>query len=83
MAKLHQIAEQISKAAGHTATIGDQAIYVFFTADCSEQIAPTKARLTAAGYRVLKSRHRTFKGARLSVAIRNVGTAFQADWELV
>jgi len=56
---------------------------VLVTGDKPELIAVVESKLKAGGHSYEIQKGRKFKGAKFIVHMRNVGTAFNADWEFV
>ena len=79
--KIHEIKSQIEEVTGFTALIGDQSIEVLVTGDKPEMVPVVRRKLEAAGINFTQSRHRKFKGATFLIPLKNVGTAFYANWE--
>lgn len=81
--KLHEIKTQISSISGLPAFDGEGCIEVFVTGDTPEAVPVVRKKLEAAGVIFLQSKPRKFKGATFTIPIKNVGTAFHANWEYV
>jgi len=81
MAKLHEIKAQITEITGLPVMDEDAGISVLVLGDRPEMVPVIAARLAAAGIAFEKAKNRTFKGAKFTIALRNVGTAFATNWE--
>lgn len=81
--KLHEIKAKISEIAGLDAHDDNDCVCVTVTGDASEMVGVVRARLQDAGIAFSESKHRKFKGAFFSIPVRNVGSAFHANWEFV
>lgn len=81
MGRHHEMLSEIKAITGRTPMQDNDALVVAVLGDEPEMIPVIRRRLEAAGKNFIQSRHRTFKGAFFTVPIRNVGTAFAADWE--
>lgn len=81
MAKLHEIKATICEITGLTVLDENDAVSVMVTGDQPELVSVVAAKLDAAGIKFNQSKHRKFKGAFFTIPLRNVGSAFAANWE--
>lgn len=79
--KLHEIKTTVSEITGLAAFDENGAVSVFVTGDHPEMVCAVRDKLNLAGVSFTESKPRKFKGALFSVPVRNVGTAFAANWE--
>lgn len=79
--KLHEVKTKVQEVTGLMVMDGDKAVEVLVTGDQPEMVPVVRRKLEASGLPFSQSKHRKFKGAKFTVHLRNVGTAFAADWE--
>jgi len=79
--KLHEIKTKVHQVTGLTVMDGDRAVEVLVTGDHPEMVPIIRHKLEDSGLPFSQSKHRKFKGAIFTIPLRNVGTAFAADWE--
>ena len=81
--KLHQVKALIATATGgRLVTDHEEGVAVLICGDEPQNAAPVAQQLTGAGIpfrRARKAKH--FAGALYIVPLKNVGTAFHADWQ--
>ena len=80
--KLHQAKALISEATGRLVTDHEEGVAVLICGDEPQNAAPVAQMLSDAGIpfrRARKAKH--FAGALYIVPLKNVGTAFHADWQ--
>lgn len=81
MAKMQEIKAQVQAITGLVAFDENEGVSVLVTGDKPAMVSTVAEALKAAGVSFVQSKHRKFKGALFSVPLRNVGTAWNADWE--
>lgn len=80
--KLHDVKREVEAATGLTALDGDKAVEVLVTGDRPEMVEPTAAALRAAGIPfICPPAHKAFRGRLFRIPLKNIGTAWHADWE--
>lgn len=80
--KLHEIEAIIKEATGIKPWAENGGLEIFVDADRAEIIPAVRSGLEAAGIQFSqKSARKSFKGALFFVPLKNVGTAFAANWE--
>lgn len=80
--KLHQVKALIAKATGRLVTDHQEGAAVLVCGDEPQNAAPVAQKLSDAGIPFRRARKAThFAGALYIVPLKNVGTAFHADWE--
>ena len=78
----HEIEKIISDATGLKSFADNDGMKIFVDADRAEVIPAVEAGLKSNGITFIRKRARkSFKGAQFFVPLRNVGTAFAANWE--
>lgn len=79
--KLHEVESIIKSVTGLATFNANDAVQVLVTGDTPELVPVVREKLEGAGIRFEQSKHRKFKGATFTIPLRNVGTAFHANWE--
>lgn len=80
--KIHQAKALIAQATGRIVTDHEEGVAVLVCGDEPENAAPVEQKLSDAGIPFRKARNvKHFAGALYIVPLKNVGTAFHADWE--
>lgn len=80
--KLHTAKTQIEEVTGLAAFNANHGIEVTVLGDQPELVNPTAEKLAAAGIPFRrKPKGKKFAGATFLVPLKNVGTAWAADWE--
>lgn len=80
--KLHTAKSRLEEITGLIAFDVNHGIEITVLGDQSEMIKPTAEKLTAAGVPFRKKpKGKKFAGACFFIPLKNVGTAFAADWE--
>lgn len=81
MAKLHEIKAKVQEVTGLSAFDENSAVRVQVTGDQPQLVPVVADKLRSAGINFQQSKPRTFKGAFFTIPLRNVGSAFAANWE--
>jgi hypothetical protein len=79
--KLHEIQTKLEEVTGVSVIMDDKGFKVLVLGDQPELVKPTAEKLKAAGIPFRqKPKGKKFAGATYIVALRNIGTTFNADW---